>query len=578
MAAASVMRTTSSAWLRSCMRRLYRRPRRTTIGSLRALALGGAACVALGCGHAPAHVADAASDAAADAPAADWVIQVDPSAPAGHLSPALLGQYDLSGRLFDYAGNAALVARMKAIGFAEWRVGLGRWEISTRLLPALTDGSSCAAALAGFPATLMAPAGSTDASLVAERDWFTYTGAPATLADTADDARYALGYIRGVLDEAAAFGATPFVDIDHMPRALSVDTAFARGGTVQGLGDPCFGTWTNHVSNARPADNGVFAAAVVGAVRRVVEGSGGEPPRVAPYWEVWNEPELGYAWDPAAGTLDDYFTMAATTLVQLAAYRAGSTNPAVQALRFGLGSFASAQTAATVIGALDQQALPDGSHVPFDFVSFHSYSNDPLAIVADIQKVAAARAASAHYRGIELALSEWGPNLASPPPATTMDEPLLVATVLARGAALGLDHAHHSLFFDFAPGLAETLVAQDGTVKPAYYAYAMLNELIGPGSDRLAPAGAPDGALDGGMGAVLAAGNGLAPEVRVLLVNREATARTARIEVPGGVPPTSAEVFDDPAAPPHQVDEPGIVTVPPHSLVLVKVVIFTDRR
>ena len=553
------------------MRRLYRRARHKTIGSMRALTL---AFVALGCGHAPAHIADAAPDAA---PAPDWVIQVDPSAPAGHLSPALLGQYDLSGKLFDYAGNAALVARMKAIGFAEWRVGLGRWEIATRLLPTLTDGSSCAAALAGLPANLMAPAGSTDASLVAERDWFTDTGTPATLADTGDDARYALGYLRGVLDEAAAFGATPLVDIDHMPRALSIDTAFARGGTVHGLSDPCLGTWTNHVSNARPADDGVFAAAVVGAVRRVVEGSGGEPARVAPYWEVWNEPELGYAWDPAAGTLDDYFTMAATTLVQLAAYRAGSSNPAVQALHFGLGSFASAQTAAAAIGAFDQQALPDGSHVPIDFVSFHAYSNDPLAIVADIQKVAAARAAAAHYGSIELALSEWGPNLARPLPATTMDEPLLVATVLARGAALGLSHADHSLFYDFAPGLAQTLVAQDGTVKPAYYAYQMLHELIGPGSDLLVPAGAPDGALDGGMGAVLAAATGPDPaDVRVLLVNREDTARTARLEVAGGVPPTSAEVFDDPAAPPHQVDEPGIVTVPPHAIVLVKVTIFPD--
>lgn len=65
---------------------------------------------------------------------------------------------------------------MKAAGFAEWRVGLGRWEFGTRLLPAMTDGTSCAPRLAGLPAAAFAPPNSTDLDLIRTRDWFAHEG------------------------------------------------------------------------------------------------------------------------------------------------------------------------------------------------------------------------------------------------------------------------------------------------------------------------------------------------------------------------------------------------------------------
>ena len=519
------------------------------------------------CGN-PAAAPDAGShaDATADgSAAADWVVAVDASASAGHLDPALLGHYDLSGSLFDYGSNASLVSRMKAIGFSDWRVGLGRWEISTRLLPALTDGTDCNTS--AFPAILRAPAGATDASLVADRDWFTDTGTPATLGDTADDKRYALGYIDSVLDEATALGATPYVDIDHMPIALSASRTFIRAGAIQGLSSPCVGSWSNHVSNVRPADDGIYAAAVVGLVRRVVEGPAG---RAAPYWEIWNEPELGYAWDQSleqpTGSLNAWFAMAVTTLVQLDAYRTGSSDAHAKALHFGLGSFASAQTAATVIQQFDATPLPNGAHVPVDFVSFHSYKNDPLELVADIAAVTSARAASTSYAHVELALSEWGNDLTTPPSPDLIDQALLTATVLARGATLGLDRAHRSLFYDFIPGVPYSLVHQDGTVNPVYHAYALLHGLIGDGATRLAIAGAPDGSFDAGDGAVLA-GKGSDGVVRVLLVNRGSSSRTARIDGAGAV--TAVSVFDDPVGAPHAAAPSAVVTVPARAIVLV---------
>ncbi|MEO7730769.1 MAG: hypothetical protein ABIY55_07350, partial [Kofleriaceae bacterium] len=510
-------------------------------------------------------------------PAADWVLAISPLGPsAGQLSRALLGHYDLSGSLLDYRANPTLIDRMKAIGLSEWRVGLGRWEFATRLLPTLADGhdTSCAAALARLPASVRAPAGATDATLVADRDWFSDTGTPATLADTNDDSRYKLDYVRSVIDTATAFGAAAYVDIDHMPRSLAAGQGFQRGVVpLAGVTDPCLATWTNHVSNTRPADPAVFAAAVVGVVRRVVEGTPGAPPRDVRYWEIWNEPELGYAWDPSfeqpTGSLNAYFAAALGALGRLADYRAASSDPRVTQLRFGLGSFASAATAVLAMNTLDANPLPDGSFAPIDFVSFHAYSNDPEVIITSIKQVIDARAASTHYRTAELALAEWGPDLQRSPPPTTMELPLMVATVLARGATLGLEHAHHSLFYAFVAGLPYAVVAADGSPLPTYHAYALLHELIGDGASRVEIAGATDGALDGGMGAVLASRT-TSGQVRVFVVNRGTTARTARVDASGSVAtPSRVEIYDDPAGAPHEVTPSAVVAVPPRSLALI---------
>lgn len=500
---------------------------------------------------------------------ADWVLSVDPQADAGTVGPALLGHYDLSGVLLDYGSNAAVKARMQAIGLSDWRVGVGRWEVSTRLLPTRTDGSSCATWVDPFPASLKAPAGATDLSLIADRDWFTDTGAPVTLADTAADDRYALSYVRSVIDLATAWGATPFVDIDLMPRALSRSRDFSRVGMTVGLLDPCMGTFSNGVSNAPPADPAVFAAAARGLVQRVVEGSGTEAGRDAPYWEIWNEHELGYAW---TGTNDDYFATALTTLVELDAYRAASSAPRVKALRFGFGSFARSSTAAGVLAALDATALPNGQFAPFDFLSFHAYDNDPLVIVSQLAEVATARAATQHYRDVELVLSEWGPNLGTPPPSASMDQPLLIATVLARAPAYGITRTHHSILFDFAPPIevAFAPLGADGTPKPLYRAYELLHALVGDGGERLPVSGATDGALSGGKGAVLVlkpASGGL----RALLVNRDSVAHRARLEAGGAVvTPSRVRVFDAPAQPPRDAAVGRVVEVPARSIVLVE--------
>jgi len=508
---------------------------------------------ALGCSSTPKSIPDSES------PRADWTIVLDPSSTAGALPSTLLGQYELSGALFHYDEHSQLIAMMKDAGMAEWRVGLGRWEFITQLLPTLTDGTPCA-----VPPIAMAPAGTTDLDLIRARDWFTYTdGAPVTAAMVADDSRYQLGYLRSVLDVVDAYGAKPYVNIDHMPRALAANQTPVR--TNAEWPNQCGITWTNKVSNVRPADPMTFAGAVVGLVRRIVEGENGEPGRAVQYWEFGNEPDLPYAWNPHVGDFGTYLVTAALTLTALDNYRQQTTNANGKAIRIGLGSFADPEHAATIVGALD---------VPFDFISFHSeMHDDPLQVVADIEKVKVARDASVNHKDAELVLAEWHRALDNTTlDSHTMDVALHHATVIALGAALGLTRAHHALFWDFyGPDVPDLgIINHDFSPKPAFYAFVLLAQVIGADRERLAPIGAEDGKLDDGMGAVLASKDA-SGKVRVLLVNRNTAPRTARIVLPAGAAtPTHVSTFDESTTEPSDTAAAEVIDIPPRSIVAVE--------
>ena len=467
---------------------------------------------------------------------------------ASTLSPTLIGYYDLSGVLYDYENVPGLVAEMAEVGFApggagaDWRIGLGRWEISTEIFDTLTDGTVCPNFLPENQSGL-----ATDLELIASRDWFTYTdGSLVTDVDIVD-ARYALGYVRSVIDSAVAFGATPYVSIDHMPRALSINATPNRL--------VCDATFTNSVSNNEPADPAVFAKAAAGVVQRVVEGTGtrlgDERPRAVEYWEVWNEPELNTFWEPTlVADPDSFFDMAVPTLVELDTYRSTTTHANGQAIRIGLGSFVSEGTAIATVQAFD--AVP----IPMDFISFHGYNDDPLVIVDAIAQTATALDNSTNYQDVELVLAEWGPDLATRSGdqayASSMGPALHAATVVALGASAGLDRSHNAIIYDFFPAIALGLVDNGGTPRPLYRAYELMAKLTNGTAERIAVQGLADGRLDAGMGAVLVSRDAQSGTVRVLLVNRNSAARTVQLTLDGSVAtPTQLFVFDanaDPAA------------------------------
>ncbi|WP_455222710.1 GH39 family glycosyl hydrolase [Kaarinaea lacus] len=484
----------------------------------------------------------------------DWTINIDSASAGSSLSTALLGHYDLSGALYQYDQVNGLVSQMQAAGFSEWRVGVGRWEISTEMLPTLSDGSPCPID------PLLTNSSSTDLDLINSRSWFIDNTPPY---DTNSDSSYNLAYVRSVIDTALAFGAAPFVSIDTMPLALSVNQVPNR--------TDCTTSFMNAVTNNAPSDNLVFRQAVVGLVQRIVEGGGGEAGRPVTHWEIWNEPEFPYFWhEGLAARTTEFFDMASASLLALDNYRSASSNPDVQALKFGLASFASAATAVAAIGGFDAATV----QIPFDFISFHSYHNDPLDIAADIELVANAVADSTHYQNVELVLAEWASDLdltaGDSTYANSMQPPLVMATVITLGAASGLDRAHHSIFYDFHPGIALGLIDNNGTPKPLYRAYELLSEVITESSVMLQSGNAPGNQL-GNNGAVLISRDS-GGTFRALFINRDTNSHTASLQNAAG-PMTSAQIktFSDHTAPvATQVINQTTFTIPAQSLVMVE--------
>jgi hypothetical protein len=95
--------------------------------------------------------------------------------------------------------------------------------------------------------------------------------------------------------------------------------------------------------------------------------------------EIWNEPERPFfrdrAFEYAVGALDRFFAAATPALVRLDLWRQTSPHPSASGVRIGLGSFASAATAAiaaSMLQGFDTVSLPGGAAVPVDFISFHT--------------------------------------------------------------------------------------------------------------------------------------------------------------------------------------------------------------
>jgi len=484
-------------------------------------------------------------------PLFDWDIRIEADQPGVAINPALLGHYDLSGALFDYAEVPGLVEVLAQAGFTEWRVGLGRWEAATQMLPSLTDGTQCT-----FPLPdVFAPAGYDDERLLLERDWFIDDGNPVALADTADPSRYHLAYLYAVLDQAEAFGVEPFVSIDLMPRALASRKDPQR--------EDCIWSFSNRVSNAPPEDPSVFAAAATELVARV------SAERSVTYWEIWNEPEAIQFWDPP--DLDRFFQMSLITLIELDQFRA--QNPSAAELKFGLASFLRAETAAALIATLDQNPLPDGRHVPIDFLSFHAYSNAWTEIISDIALVRAAVDGSANYRHLELVLGEWGPDLEATGGDVTyaysMEPVLLMSSVIVAGAALGLDHAHHTFFWDYFPQNALTwgLLSHSVEPKPLFRAYELLAQAIAPGSERL------ELSSTGTQPQLALAARDAFGTLRLLFVNHSGQVLRTRVRVKrASAEIRDVRIFDNAQTGPRAgTFDGGVLNVPPRSLVLLVV-------
>lgn len=368
------------------------------------------------------------------------------------------GHYELSGALWSLSEVPGLVDSMTTAGFPSWRVGLGRWELSTLVAPE----GDCAA----WPAEYQYD---TLEAVLDERDWFVLRtdldgDGEVDLEDTELTENYSFAHLDAVLAEADAFGATPYVSIDHMPRALSSGTALST--------PDCTFTFANGVSNAPPKDPEVFAAAVARVISHVVDGWGGGRARSDVVdWEFWNEPDLpeleaGYAfW---TGTPAEWLTTYAWVAAYVSAGR--DANPSWSDLRIGGGSFATSTWSESFLSTMDEVG------VPVDFLAIHGYSDDAEAHFTTLSDARSlldtwAAASPERFGATRLYYTEWGSNLDHLGDPAWFDAPAtaaLHAAVLTAAVEEGVTLSHRALFWDFYGEVPAGLVRGDGTTTPTW--------------------------------------------------------------------------------------------------------------
>jgi hypothetical protein len=396
---------------------------------------------------------------------ADRMIAI--GAATGAEVPALHGHYDLSGVLHAMSEQPGLVSRMAEIGFPSWRVSLGRWELFTRM----ADEGECAEYPAEYLATSVE-------DVLEDRDWFVLEvdadgDGRVDLEDTEEPGNYRFDYLDAVLDEAEAFGAAPYVSVDHVPRALS------SGGALDVV--DCTFSFANGVSNAPPEDPEVYASAVAHVIAHVVSGWGGGDPREVQYWEFGNEPDL--PGEPGevfwTGTPEEWFGTYAWVAAYVAAYR--DADPAWADVRIGGGSFATDGWNEAFFSVMDEAA------VPVDFLSVHRYSDDAdahLTTIADARSTVDAWASAdpEHFGATELVYAEWGPDLSHIGDTTFQDAPstaAMHAAVLTGAVEAGVSLTHRALFTDLYGSIAAGVVRGDGSTTRTWGVYRAFDTIAG---------------------------------------------------------------------------------------------------
>ena len=171
-----------------------------------------------------------------------------------------------------------------------------------------------------------------------------------------------------IYDRLAELGLRPIVELSFMPAVMARDPE-ATVFTYRGIISP-------------PTDWTEWAALVVALARHLVDRYGLD--EVATWgFEVWNEPNLGVFW---TGTRDEYFR-----LYDESARAVKSVN---ERLRVGGPSSAADEW----VEALVAHTREDD--VPLDFISTHTYGNQPLDLRPVLERYG--------YEGIPIWWTEWG--------------------------------------------------------------------------------------------------------------------------------------------------------------------------
>ena len=509
---------------------------------------------------------------------------IDLDGGAALVQPEQSGAYDLSGAIYAYDQIPGLVTGMQNIGFKYWRVGLGRWEIGGELFASvpLGDGGSQTCPAPSVP-ILASEFNSLD-ELVAHRDFFKLNvdHPPAGLDanDMDDPANYDFTYVDSVVAEAEAFGAEPYLDIDYVPKALS---------SVQTLAVPdCNNTFANGVTTAPPVDNVLYAKAVAHVLVHLLDGwPNATATHTLHYVEIGNEPEnVPYFWSGTETQFDVWYTQVAAVL---GAYRdsVSATDAAWAGVKIGGASFGEAPGNRNWLPHLLTFLDSQPTSVPLDFLSVHSYHDDPRAIVLDEVATVQALLDASHagrYAQTERVLSEWGPGLNHLGDAAftySMPGVQVYAAGFAGAEATGYSFTQKALFYDYGhfsngAGFKYGILDYQANPAPAYFAFQLYDQFATQTPRALPfPAVLPTGGFDGiAVGGKNAAGDVVQLYVVNLLTDDRGLALTF---VDGSFAPAHAtlQILDGTGTSvrtvgPNAVDASGVqVVIPALSVTLV---------
>ncbi|HEX4059737.1 MAG TPA: hypothetical protein VHY58_01850 [Streptosporangiaceae bacterium] len=217
--------------------------------------------------------------------------------------------------------------------------------------------------------------------------------------DTGGCPRHDFTGVDRVYDELTTLGLRPVVELSFMPRALARDpdrTVFSYGAVI-----------------SPPRDWDRWAALIHDLTCHLIERYGRD--EVVRHWsfEVWNEPNLDVFW---TGTQQEYFRLYDTT--------AAAVRAADPGLRIGGPASAAAGWIEDFLAHLDE------SGAPLDFLSTHTYGNEPLDLRPALER---------HGRGqVPIWWTEWG---ATPTHFNRVGDTVFAAAFLLRGVRSVLGRA-----------------------------------------------------------------------------------------------------------------------------------------
>ena len=274
---------------------------------------------------------------------------------------------------------------------------------------------------------------------------------------------YDFSAIDRIYDRVLELGLHPVVELSFMPRDLALD--------------PSKTVFAYHAIVSPPRDWQAWSDLVSELTKHLVDRYGREEVRGWGF-EVWNEPNLEVFW---SGTREEYLHLYEVTA------------RAVKAVDSGLLVGGPASAAAGWIDDLLAHATETGA--PIDFLSTHTYGNEPL----DLRPIAARYG----RKDLELWWTEWGVHASHFDP---LHDSVYAAAFCARGmrSAMGrLDSLAYWVVSDHFEELGRPtslfhggfgLLSVGNLRKPRYWALWMLEQL---GDRELATTVVGDGA--GGM-------------------------------------------------------------------------------